>query len=209
MAKLVGRKEVLNVLNIHYVTLYNMIERKEIEVVKIGNKNLYNLDKYLKDNNISIEENKIQRKICYCRVNSNHQKDDLERQIELVKNLYPNHEIISEIGSGLNFKRKGFLKIIDMAYKGQIEELVVVYKDRLCRFGYELVEHAIETFSKGKIIIMNRIEEKTPAEEISEDILAIMNIYVAKMNGLRKYKKQMKKELLGDKYIVSSDEESN
>ncbi len=56
---------------------------------------------------------------------------------------------------------------------------------------------------------MNRIEEKTPAEEISEDILAIMNIYVAKMNGLRKYKKQMKKELLGDKYSESSDEEGN
>lgn len=209
MAKLVGRKEVLNTLNIHYVTLYNMIDRKEIEVVKIGNKNLYNLDKYLKDNNISLSNETVKKRICYCRVSSNHQKEDLQRQIELVKNLYPNHEIISEIGSGLNFKRKGFLKIIDMAYKGQIEELVVVYKDRLCRFGYELVEHAIETFSKGKIIIMNRIEEKTPAEEISEDILAIMNIYVAKMNGLRKYKKQMKKELLGDKYSGGSDEEEN
>ena len=209
MSKLVGRKEVLKALNIHYVTLYNMIERNEIEVVKIGNKNLYNLDKFLKDNNISLNNQPVRKRICYCRVSSNHQKDDLERQIELVKNLYPNHEIISEIGSGLNFKRKGFLKIVDMAYKGEIEELVVVYKDRLCRFGYELVEHAIETFSKGKIIIMNRIEEKTPAEEISEDILAIMNIYVAKMNGLRKYKKQIKKDILGSTSDMSSGEESN
>ena len=205
MSKLVGRKEVLKALNIHYVTLYNMIERKEIEVVKIGNKNLYNLDKFLKDNNISLNNNSIRKRICYCRVSSNHQKEDLTRQIDLVKNLYPNHEIISEIGSGLNFKRKGFLKIIDMAYKGEIEELIVVYKDRLCRFGYELVEHAIETFSKGKIIIMNRIEEKTPAEEISEDILAIMNIYVAKMNGLRKYKKQIKKDILGSTSDIDSD----
>ncbi len=119
MVKLVGRKELLKILNIHFSTLYNMIERKEIEVIKIGTKNFYNLEKYLKDNNISIEENKIQRKICYCRVSSNHQKDDLERQIELVKNLYPNHEIVSEIGSGLNFKRKGFLKCLDYAIKGE------------------------------------------------------------------------------------------
>jgi putative resolvase len=206
MVKLVGRKELLKILNIHFSTLYNMIERKEIEVIKIGTKNFYNLEKYLKDNNISIEENKIQRKICYCRVSSNHQKDDLERQIELVKNLYPNHEIVSEIGSGLNFKRKGFLKCLDYAIKGELSELVVVYKDRLCRFGFEMVEHLVTTYSKGKIIIVNKSEEKTPLEEITEDILSIMNIYTAKINGLRKYKKQIKKELTGKEEM--SDEEN-
>jgi putative resolvase len=206
MVKLVGRKELLKILNIHFSTLYNMIERKEIEVIKIGTKNFYNLEKYLKDNNISIEENKIQRKICYCRVSSNHQKDDLERQIELVKNLYPNHEIISEIGSGLNFKRKGFLKCLDYAIKGELNELVVVYKDRLCRFGYEMVEHLITSYSKGRVIIVNKSEEKTPLEEITEDILSIMNIYTAKINGLRKYKKQIKKELTGKE--EASDEEN-
>jgi len=206
MVKLVGRKELLKILNIHFSTLYNMIERKEIEVIKIGTKNFYNLEKYLKDNNISIEENKIQRKICYCRVSSNHQKDDLERQIELVKNLYPNHEIISEIGSGLNFKRKGFLKCLDYAIKGELNELVVVYKDRLCRFGFEMVEHLVTTYSKGKIIIVNKSEEKTPLEEITEDILSIMNIYTAKINCLRKYKKQIKKELTGKEEM--SDEEN-
>ena len=206
MVKLVGRKELLKILNIHFSTLYNMIERKEIEVIKIGTKNFYNLEKYLKDNNISIEENKIQRKICYCRVSSNHQKDDLERQVELVKNLYPNHEIISEIGSGLNFKRKGFLKCLDYAIKGELNELVVVYKDRLCRFGFEMVEHLVTTYSKGKIIIVNKSEEKTPLEEITEDILSIMNIYTAKINGLRKYKKQIKKELTGKEEM--SDEEN-
>jgi predicted site-specific integrase-resolvase len=208
MAKLVGRKEVLDVLKIHFTTLYDMIKRKEIEAVKIGNKNLYNLEKYLKDNNISSPEstisnkeetnNKIRKRICYCRVSSNHQKEDLQRQIELVKQYYPNHEIIHEIGSGLNFKRKGFLRLLDMSYKGEIEELVVVYKDRLCRFGFEMIEYIIQTFSKGIIIVMNRTEEKTPTEEITEDILAIMNIYVAKINGLRKYKKAMKKELVGE-----------
>jgi len=206
MAKLLGRKQALERLNIHQSTLYSLVEKKEIEAIKLGNKYLYNVDKYLQDNNITvnIDSPKLRRRICYCRVNSNHQKEDLDRQIELVQQYYPNHEIISDVGSGLNFKRKGFLKLINYAIKGEVDELVVVYKDRLCRFGFELVEYMIETFSDGKIIIMNRIEEKTPAEEISEDILAIMNIYVAKMNGLRKYKKQMKKDLTG---ISDSDSE--
>ena len=196
MVKLSGRKEVLETLNIHYTTLYTMVERKEIEAIKIGTKNFYNLEKYLQDNGLI--KDKLQKKVCYCRVSSSHQKEDLERQVELMRHLYPDHELISEIGSGLNFKRKGFLKLLDMIIKGEVKELVVMYKDRLCRFGFEFVEHLMETYGKGKIIVVNRTEEKTPLEEITEDILSIMNIYVSKMNGLRKYRKGIRKELTGD-----------
>ena len=196
MVKLSGRKEVLSTLNIHYTTLYTMVERGEIEVVKIGTKNFYNLEKYLQDH--GLVSTKVQKKICYCRVSSSHQKDDLERQVELMKHLYPDHELISEVGSGLNFKRKGFIRLLDLIIKGEVKELVVMYKDRLCRFGFEFVEHLMETYGEGKIIVVNRNEEKTPLEEITEDILAIMNIYVSKMNGLRKYKKAIRKELVGD-----------
>ena len=196
--KLSGRKEGLAALNIHCTTLYTMIERKEIDVVKIGTKNFYNLQKYLHEHGLTKEDAKVQKKICYCRVSSSHQRADLERQIESMRHLYPDHELISEIGSGLNFKRKGFLKLFDLIIKGEVKELVVMYKDRLCRFGFDLVEYMIETYSKGNIIVVNRSEEKTPAEEISEDILSIMNIYVSKMNGLRKYRKALRKELIGD-----------
>jgi putative resolvase len=206
MVKLVSRKEVLEILKIHHSTLYNMLERNELEVVKIGTKNFYNIEKYLKEHNITLKEEVVKRKICYCRVSSNHQKDDLERQISLVKDLYPNHELISEVGSGLNFKRKGFLKCLDYAIKGELGELVVVYKDRLCRFGYEMVEHLVTTYSEGRIIIINKTEEKTPLEEITEDILSIMNIYTAKINGLRKYKKAMKREILGENVSLSDSE---
>ena len=101
---------------------------------------------------------------------------------------YPTYEIISDIGSGLNFKRKGLQKIIDYGIKGEVNELVVAYKDRLCRFGYELVETIINKYSNREIIVINKSEEKTPTEEIVKDIVSIMNVYVAKINGLRKYK---------------------
>ncbi len=147
---------------------------------------MYNVEKYMtKNGGISGNRNKI----CYCRVSSSKQKEDLKRQEEYMRTKYPTYEIISDIGSGLNFERKGLNKIIDMGIKGEIEILVVAYKDRLARFGYELIEKIIKEYSKGEIKIENKKEEETPSEEISKDIIAIMNVYVAKMNGLRKYKK--------------------
>jgi len=184
----VPRKKVLETLGIHYQTLYNLVKRKEIESIKIGRTSVYNLDKYIKDNNILINN---KEKICYCRVSSQKQKEDLERQINLMKNLYPNHRVISDIGSGLNFKRKGLQELINLAIKNQIDEVVVAYKDRLARFGFELIENIIKTHSHGSIKILNKNEETTPSEELTEDIIAIINVYVAKVNGLRKYEKKL------------------
>ena len=105
-----------------------------------------------------------------------------------MKDTYPNHELIKDIGSGLNMNRKGLRRIIDYAIISEIEEIVVVYKDRLTRYGYELIEYLIKKYSNGKIIILNNIK-KEAKEELVEDVLQIMNIFVAKINGMRKYKK--------------------
>ena len=184
MANYVRRKEVLCVLKVHYQTLYRMEKREEIDVIRTtGGHRLYNLDKYLKDNHMARKIEKI--KICYARVSSIKQKSDLKRQIKELEKRYPNHEIISDIGSGLNLRRKGLEKIIELAIDGRIEEVIVTYKDRLARFGYDLIEHLIEKYSGGVIKVINKKEEETPEEEISKDILQIMNVYVAKINGMR------------------------
>ena len=120
------------------------------------------------------------------------QKDDLERQKKLIREKYPEHLMIQDIGSGINLNKRGILKIIDLAIKGKIEELVVAYKDRLARYGYELIEHMIEKYSKGKII--NKKDDLEPEEELAFDVLQIMNVFVEKMNGLRKYKKKTIKD---------------
>ena len=147
--------------------------------------------KIIKKNNKNILINEIlqkKQKIIYARVSSQSQKNDLERQIVSLKNKYPTHKLIKDIGSGMNMNRKGLRKIIDMTIKGEIEEIVVMHKDRLCRFGYDLIEDLIKKYSDGKIIIVNKKDNKEPKEELVEDVLQIMNIFVAKMNGLRKYK---------------------
>ena len=189
-------------LGVHQRTLHNWDEKKLIETIRTpGGKRLYNVRKYLQNReknedvkkkiinenideiiNENIDEN-IKKKIIYARVSSVGQKQDLERQILSLQTEYPNYELIKDIGSGVNLNRKGLRKIIDYAIRGEIEEVIVMHKDRLCRFGYELIEDLIKKYSNGKIIIVNKKEVKEPKEELVEDVLQIMNIFVAKMNG--------------------------
>jgi putative resolvase len=187
MTKYVRRKDVLEVLKVHYQTLYRMENQGLIDVKRTnGGHRLYNLEKYLRENNMIDEKDKVN--ICYCRVSSKKQIKDLDNQIKLMKKKYPNHTIIKDVGSGLNMERKGLKKIIEMAIEGQISEVVITYKDRLARFGYEMIEWIIERYSNGNIKVMNKKEEETPEQEITNDILQIMNVYVAKINGRRKNK---------------------
>ena len=163
-----------------------------------GNKRLYDVENFLKTHNLKseikeiVEDKKENEKlnICYVRVSTNGQKDDLKRQKELMKELYNDYEIIEDIGSGLNLNKKGIRKIIDLAIKGKINKLIIAHKDRLVRFGYELIEDLIKDYSNGEIIVLNKKEIKKPEDELMYDILQIMNVYVAKMNGLRRYTKK-------------------
>ena len=102
---------------------------------------------------------------------------------------FPNLKIIEDVGSGINFKRKGLLKIIQLAIDGKLNKLIVAHKDRLARFGYELIDFIIKEYSNGEIIILNKEEDLEPEEEMVKDVLLLMNVFTAKMNGLRKYKK--------------------
>jgi putative resolvase len=95
--------------------------------------------------------------------------------------------MIEDIGSGINFNRKGLRNIIKLAIEGKINKLVVAYKDRLTRFGFELIEDLIKDYSNGEIIIENSKLDKEPKEELVEDVLQILNVYTAKINSMRKY----------------------
>ena len=108
----IKRKEALKTLGICYKTLYKMAENKDIDSVKIGENTVYNVNKYLRERNVVKKERK---KICYCRVSSNKQKEDLERQVKYMKEKFPTYEIIKDIGSGLNYKRKGLEEILEKA----------------------------------------------------------------------------------------------
>ena len=144
------------------------------------------------------------RKICYCRVSTSSQKEDLARQVRFFKRKYPDYEIIKDIGSGLNSKRKGFNAILDAGIKGTVEEIVVTHKDRFCRFNFDVFEGIIKRFSNGRIVVLNR-KRSSPEEELVEDLLAIVTVFSARLHGLRSH--SLKRELQNFSYEDIPDDE--
>lgn len=139
--------------------------------------------------------------IGYCRVSSNKQKDDLERQIENVKTyMYAkgySFEIISDIGSGINYNKKGLNELIDMVTNSEVEKIVILYKDRLIRFGYELIENLCDKYGTTIEIIDNT--ERTEEQELVEDLIQIVTVFSCRFQGKRADKaKKMIKELIED-----------
>ena len=157
-------------------------------------------------------EKQINKKIVgYCRVSSHKQKDDLERQIENVKTyMYAKgyqFEIITDIGSGINYNKKGLNQLIDMVTNSEVEKIVVLYKDRLIRFGYELIENLCNKFGTTIEIIDNT--EKTEQQELVEDLVQIVTVFSCRFQGKRANKaKKMIKELIEDDKDIKDNADS-
>jgi predicted site-specific integrase-resolvase len=140
---------------------------------------------------ISVNETK-RTKVIYIRVSSSKQKDDLQRQKDYAIKQFPFHKIISDVGSGLNFKRTGLRKLLKMVFSGSIEEIVITSKDRLCRFGYDLIEWLCSENST-KILVLDRDQNMSKESEFVRDVLSIIQIYTCKWNGSRRYNYQGEK----------------
>lgn len=156
----------------------------------------YDIDSYLKSNS-------SRRKVCYCRVSSYKQKDDLERQVSYLKTRFPDHEIIEDIGSGINFKRKGLLSLLDAICKGDVQQVVVAHRDRLARFGFELIQWLADKHSTELLVLEGT--SLSPAEELTQDLLTIIRVFSCRLHGLRKYGKAVEE----DKALSNSDTENS
>ena len=126
----------------------------------------------------------------YARVSSEKQTDDLERQVnnlkEYLSNKYDNFDIITDIGSGINYNKPGLLKLIEKINRKEVDLIVVLYKDRLLRFGFELVEH-FANLNNVKIEVLDKLD-KTQDEELVEDLVQIITVFSCKIQGKRKSK---------------------
>ena len=128
--------------------------------------------------------------IGYARVSSKKQSDDLERQVDNLKTYieskYSSYEIITDIGSGIDYKKPGLKKLIDLVNKKQVDIIVVLYKDRLLRFGFELVEY-FSKINNVSIEVLDRVN-KTQDEELVEDLIQIITVFSCRLQGKRKAK---------------------
>ena len=133
----------------------------------------------------------------YARVSSKKQSDDLERQINnlntYISSKYDSFDIITDIGSGINYNKPGLKKLIEKINKKEVDLIIVLYKDRLLRFGFELVEYFAE-LNNVKIEVLDKID-KNQDEELVEDLVQIINVFSCKIQGKRKTKT---KQLIDD-----------
>ena len=121
--------------------------------------------------------------------------DDLSRQLEfLSKPEYSSYTVITDIASGINFKRKGLATILDACLQRRIGDLVVAHKDRLCRFGFDLIQQLV-TKAGGKIIVLEDSTDKTSEQELAEDLLSIIHVFSCRQMGKRSYTSRKVKDV--------------
>jgi putative resolvase len=129
--------------------------------------------------------------IGYARASSSTQRDYLERQKEDIaayarEKGYGEIEVLTDIGSGLNERRKSFLKLLEIISERKVSKVIVAYEDRLTRFGFETLSRLFSSF--GTTIDVINYEEKTPQEEFVEDLITIVSHFAGKLYGLRSHK---------------------
>jgi excisionase family DNA binding protein len=180
----VSTREACKQLGVHPNTLRNWDRDKTITTIRTpGGQRLYDLNSIIPTG---------KRNFIYARVSSRNQKDDLKSQVEYLRARYPNHELVEDIGSGLNFKRKGFRTLLELIMQGDVGELVIAHRDRLCRFGFELVV-AVATKNKCRIVVLEN-SSLSPQEELVRDLLSIVHVFSCRLYGLRKYSGKIKKD---------------
>ena len=160
------------------------------------NRRYYTYDQYLQFKGIQTE-NDIRDTVIYARVSTRNQKDDLQNQVEFLKQFCNAKGIIvnqcvEDFGSGLNYNRKKWNRLLDEVMANKIKTIVISNKERFIRFGYDWFEKFCEKFNT-KIIIVNN-ETLSPNEELVQDIISILHVFSCRLYGLRKYKNQIKED---------------
>ena len=207
MNRYVGIGEAAQLLGVSVSTLRRWDREGKVSSVRTsGNQRRYDL-------NVLLPHRVRQKTDCcktlaYARVSSHDQKEDLERQKQVLE-LYCAHqgwmfEVISDLGSGMNYHKKGLKRLLNEVLEGCVARLVVTHKDRLLRFGAELV-FAICEAKNVEVVILNSGEDTTFEEDLAKDVLEIITVFSARLYGSRSRKNQ--KLLEGVKKAVEEAQE--
>lgn len=198
--KLLKSSEVREILNVSNMTLYRLDrDGKLCPFKRTSRSKRYKYSDVLKYMESNLEDLKEKRlKIAYARVSSNKQKNDLQNQILYLENYASGRGIIidkyiKDVGSGINYNNKGLNEIIDLITSNKVDELILSYKDRLVRFGFELIENIAKKHGT-KITVIN-LESTSPEKEIVDDLLTIITVFSNRVYGLRSYKSIIKESM--------------
>ena len=172
------------------------LQRWDREGILKAHRSVTNRRYYMHDQYLELTYQKVKNRsiVVYCRVSSSAQKKDLASQRLAVETFCLAagkvvNEKLEDIGSGLNYKRKQFVHLMEKVERGEVSEIIIAHKDRLVRFGFEWFEKFCRDHGTS-IVIMNA-ESLSPEEEVTKDLLSIIRCFSSRLYGLRKYKKKI------------------
>jgi excisionase family DNA binding protein len=183
--------KVAEMLGVHKVTVIRWIKQGKIKAVRIGKE-------------FRVPEDEVKRllkgkitntAVIYARVSSLDQKSDLERQVEYLKEYcsakgYNVIDVLTEVASGLNEKRRGLKKLFDYVVNSKIDVVVISYRDRLTRFGFRYLEEFFKSHGVRIEVVFGE-EPKDLQQELVEDLIAIVTSFAGRLYGMRSHKKRM------------------
>src|SRR5215217_90790 len=146
---------------------------------------LYNTNTYTTASISSTTSSQPKTSYVYARVSSTKQRPDLERQRELLHTRFPYHTVVTDIGSGINFKRHGLNSLLEQSSRGLVEEIVVTHRDRLCRFAFELLENVFQLHGTKLVVLFHEDASESGIAELAEDLLAINTVFICRRQGKR------------------------
>ena len=206
MSKIISIGQAAKLLGVHVQTLRNWERTGKLKPDSIspGGTRRYNQDKILQITGKELPEIEKDERItiAYARVSSHDQKADLQRQVQVLELYCAEHgykyELITDLGSGMNYYKKGLTTLIQKILENNVRRLILTHKDRLLRFGAELIFSICET--KGvEVVILNKGEEKASFEEdLAKDVLEIITVFSARLYGSRSRKNKRIIEQLRD-----------
>ena len=193
-------KDVLEILQIHRNTLYNYVKEGKIRVIAKSN-GYYEYN----DDDVYAFIGKRKEKhgtkiISYSRVSTQKQKDQLKNQTQRIYESCISKGIkldeqFEDIGSGMSSDRKNFNKICQMIFKGEVDTLIIENKDRLTRFGFDMLEQFFKYFGTSILVLNDSLENKSYEQELTEDLIAIIHYFSMKSYSHRRKLNKLRKEL--------------
>ena len=188
--------EFAKLINVTTQTLRNWDKQNKLKPVILESGHRRYTNEHLNLINGIKKSSKIN--VIYCRESTKMQKESLKLQEEKIKEFCISNgikvdKVISEFGSALNYKRQGLLELLDLITKNKVENLIIYYKDRLVRFGYELFEELSKKYNFKILIIDNSESNKSKEKEFADDLISIIHYFSMKLYGSRSYKQKIKK----------------
>ena len=181
-------RETSEILGISIDRLRRLAENGTISTIRTpGGQRRYDVQGY-----IDAQTERDVATIGYCGVSGKGQSEDLASEVAYFQKHYPEAEIIKDYGSGINFKRKGLISILERVLRGDKCRVVVAHRDRLARFGGEVIHFLVEQ-NGGEVVVLDKTVY-SPEAERTADLLAILHVFSCRMYGLRRYRDKIKED---------------